>query len=203
MSRDDDVNAYWEAQAADYDVSTPEEGSGAYWRHVATNVVCQRSEVRDGDTIVDLGCGTGNVARTLAPHARRVIGVDRCAAMLDRAREDDSITWVEADMRQVAVPLGTDVVTACFSVSQLNGADRRALFERIHQKLTDGGLFILADWYANLPFEDIEGIEDWFPHHLVDGVAGMTVLKELEERGYRVVHEPLHPAVSVLTAMRM
>ena len=203
MSHADRVRAHWAARAGTYDAVEPTEGSGAYWRHVATNVLCQRTEVREDDTIVDLGCGTGNVARTLAPHAGRVIGVDFCPEMLDRARDELGVTWVEADAREVAVPLGTHVVTACFSLSQLLAEDRRALFERLHAKLTEGGLLVLADWYANLPFEDIEGIEGWFPHDLVDGVPAMTVLRELEERGYRVVHEPLHPAVSVLTAMRM
>jgi len=197
------VRAYWDARAADYDSEEPVEGSGAYWRHVATNVLCQRADVRKTDTIVDLGCGTGNVARTLAPHAKRVIGVDFSEAMLAQAAEDQAIAWVNADLRAAAVPLGTHVVTACFSVSQIDGEERRALFERLHKKLVEGGLLVLADWYANLPFDDIEGIEDWFPPEHVDEVAAMTVLRELEDRGYRVVHEPLHPAVSVLTAMRM
>jgi ArsR family transcriptional regulator len=37
--------------------------------------------------IADLGCGTGQMSRTLAPFVRRVIGVDASAAMLDAARE--------------------------------------------------------------------------------------------------------------------
>jgi SAM-dependent methyltransferase len=36
--------------------------------------------------VADLGCGTGETVATLAPHVERVIGVDREAAMLDRAR---------------------------------------------------------------------------------------------------------------------
>jgi ArsR family transcriptional regulator len=37
-------------------------------------------------TVADLGCGTGQVAAALAPHVRRVIGVDQSAAMLKAAR---------------------------------------------------------------------------------------------------------------------
>src|SRR5262245_56345693 len=37
--------------------------------------------------IADLGCGTGNVAATLAPNAKRVIGVDSSNAMLKAARK--------------------------------------------------------------------------------------------------------------------
>ena len=37
-------------------------------------------------TVADLGCGTGALAASLAPHVRRVIGVDQSAAMLKAAR---------------------------------------------------------------------------------------------------------------------
>ena len=37
-------------------------------------------------TVADLGCGAGTIAAALAPHVRRVIGVDQSAAMLRTAR---------------------------------------------------------------------------------------------------------------------
>jgi len=37
-------------------------------------------------TVADLGCGTGALAASLAPHVRRVLGVDQSAAMLRAAR---------------------------------------------------------------------------------------------------------------------
>ncbi len=37
--------------------------------------------------VADLGCGTGQISRTLAPFVRRVIGVDASDAMLEAARE--------------------------------------------------------------------------------------------------------------------
>lgn len=37
-------------------------------------------------TVADLGCGAGTVSAALAPHVRRVIGVDQSAAMLRTAR---------------------------------------------------------------------------------------------------------------------
>ncbi|MCP4804380.1 MAG: class I SAM-dependent methyltransferase [Proteobacteria bacterium] len=197
-----EARAWWDARAADYDAT---DDAARMWRHTATNVVCQRSEVRATDRVVDLGCGTGNVARTLAPHVERVIAVDCSPNMLRRAQEgpDLDITWVEGDLRTVAIPRGTHVVTACFALNELSDRDRLALFERVHDKLVDGGLLVIADWYWNVPFEDTEGIEGWFAPDRVVSVSGMQVMRELEERGYRAVHEPLHPAVSVLTAMRM
>ena len=52
-------------------------------------------------SVVDLGCGAGNVTRALKtrwPDAE-ISGVDGSNEMLKRARtEDPEITWVEADM---------------------------------------------------------------------------------------------------------
>jgi ubiquinone/menaquinone biosynthesis C-methylase UbiE len=41
----------------------------------------------EGWVVGDLGCGTGQVAATLAPFVRRVVGVDESAAMLKSARQ--------------------------------------------------------------------------------------------------------------------
>lgn len=198
----DEIRSFWDARAAAYDAT---DDAARMWRHIATNVVCQRTEARGTDRVVDLGCGTGNVARTLAPHVERVIAVDCSPAMLARAQDGapDGITWVEADLRDVAIPRGSAVVTACFALSELDHGERQALFERVHDKLIDGGLLILADWYWNVPFDQIEGIDGWFDPQRVTSICGTDVMQELEDRGYRAVHEPLHPAVSVLTAMRM
>ncbi len=40
-----------------------------------------------GWTVADLGCGTAQMAATVAPHVKRVIGVDQSAAMLKAARK--------------------------------------------------------------------------------------------------------------------
>ncbi len=43
--------------------------------------------VRDGDTVIDYGCGVGRVTRALAEHYRcRILAVDRSAQMLQHAR---------------------------------------------------------------------------------------------------------------------
>ena len=80
-------------------------------------------------TIVDLGCGVGNVTRLLAerwPDAR-ITGVDNSAAMLERAREgtrdNARFEWVEADVGAFAPPNGVDLI---FSNAALHWLDDHA-----------------------------------------------------------------------------
>jgi ArsR family transcriptional regulator len=61
-------------------------------------------------TVADLGCGTGALAAELAPHVRRVIAVDRSAAMLRAARRRaagvENVEWHEADLAALPLPDG-------------------------------------------------------------------------------------------------
>lgn len=47
-----------------------------------------RSFTRPGDTVLDLGCGTGNLTRVLAAAGLRVAGCDISGQMLERAARD-------------------------------------------------------------------------------------------------------------------
>lgn len=50
---------------------------------------------RSDDTVLDVGCGTGNVAVTAARRGAQVTGLDIAPAMLDEARENAAIAGVE------------------------------------------------------------------------------------------------------------
>ena len=96
-------------------------------------------------TIVDLGCGAGNVTRILAerwPKAR-VVGLDNSAAMLAKARASGvaGIDWREAELAAWAgspVPAAADVV---FSNAALHWLDDHAgLFPRLFSAVAQGGI---------------------------------------------------------------
>jgi trans-aconitate 2-methyltransferase len=65
-------------------------------------------------TVVDLGCGPGNLTVTLAerwPDAK-VIGIDSSAAMIDAARHLEGIEAIHADLREWAPPSPVGVVVS-------------------------------------------------------------------------------------------
>ena len=66
----------------------------------------------DAASVLDLGCGTGELAAALAKD-RAVTGVDPAAAMLDIARRrqgGDRVTWVQADAQSVRLGRRFDLV---------------------------------------------------------------------------------------------
>ena len=94
-------------------------------------------------TIVDLGCGAGNVTAFLAkrwPRAR-IVGVDNSKEMLDQARAsvagDAMQEWIEADIATWAPRESVDVV---YSNAALHWQDDHArLLPRIFDWIAPGG----------------------------------------------------------------
>jgi len=73
--------------------------------------------------VVDVGTGTGKLARLLAPHVRRVDAFDRSEEMVAAARAAtgaENVRFAAADVRQVPLPDGcADLVVAGWAVSYL------------------------------------------------------------------------------------
>ena len=95
------------------------------------------------DTIVDLGCGAGNVTALLAerwPHAR-ITGVDNSKEMLAQARTSASGAgheWIEADIAAWTPSHPVDVV---YSNAALHWqGDHARLFPRIFDWVAPGGV---------------------------------------------------------------
>jgi SAM-dependent methyltransferase len=110
-------------------------------------------------TILDLGCGTGIHAWGFAQKGYQVLGLDRSADMLAKARErsnkagpnrSGSVEFLQADIRDFKLNLCFDVVVALFHVISYLPAncDLEAAFGRIAEHLEPGGLLIFDHWYG-------------------------------------------------------
>ncbi|HWG73059.1 MAG TPA: class I SAM-dependent methyltransferase [Acidimicrobiales bacterium] len=113
--------------------------------------VVARLGATSGETILDLGCGTGrDVERVLdsVPDAR-IVGVDGSKQMLARARDrfagrPGRVTLMWADLRE---PLHLDgPVDAAMSVAALHWVyDHDTVFDSVARALRPGGRFV-AEW---------------------------------------------------------
>ncbi len=97
-------------------------------------------------SVLDLGCGTGELAASLAT-TRAVTGVDPAAAMLAVAAGrpgGNIVTWVAADARSVRLGRRFDLVLLTGHAFQvfLTDDDQRAALATIAAHLAPGGRFI-------------------------------------------------------------
>ncbi len=100
-----------------------------------------RVHLEQPQTIVDLGCGTGNVTRVLRSRWRnsRVIGVDGSPQMLAEARKDDAgIAWELSDLATWSPAQKFDLVFSNAALHWLD--DHPSLFERLAGNILAGGV---------------------------------------------------------------
>ncbi len=103
----------------------------------------------EDDLVVDLGCGTGQLAIPLARHARAVVGLDPEGDMLARARAAaaeggaaQDIAWMlgsDADVPALRTLLGDGSVGAACIGQALHWMDHETLFPALHPLLRAGG----------------------------------------------------------------
>ena len=108
-------------------------------------------------SVLDLGCGTGNHALLLARRGYEVVGVDRSEGMLTHARrkaarqtDGKPISFCQGDLRFIDLGREFDAVLMMFAVLsyQQGNADVVAALQTVRRHLRAGGLFIFDVWYG-------------------------------------------------------
>ena len=105
--------------------------------------------------VLDVGCGTGEIARRLAPRVDRVDAVDLSYAMLAKGKDSPggdaaNLAWIhgEAESAEVTPPYG--LITAA---SSLHWMDWAVVLPRFAQLLTAAGVLAIVFEYASGPPE--------------------------------------------------
>ena len=151
------MDQFWDKRAADdpyHWVMTEKHGweEDEYYNtgkeHVETLVlpfIREHNKSPSDLSILDIGCGTGRMAKFLADHFHTVIGTDVSKEMIDKAQEDHADLNIEflvttgRDLQQIA----SNSLDVCFSFATLQHVSRKswviAHFAEIHRILKDGG----------------------------------------------------------------
>jgi cyclopropane fatty-acyl-phospholipid synthase-like methyltransferase len=104
-----------------------------------------RAHVREGSTLLDLGCGIGITSELAARRARKVVGVDLSPTLIEYARA--TVKGVEFHTGDIAsIDLGERFDTiALFDVYEHLPAGRRAeLWRAIDRQLANPGLVLMT-----------------------------------------------------------
>lgn len=130
------------------------------FRPFAEQLVARLAPTR-GDSVIDVACGTGIVARVarerLGPEAR-IVGVDVAPAMLAVARTVDStIDWRQGNAVALPVTAGEAfTVLTCHQGLQFM-PEKPAAIGEMRRVLAPGGRLAVATWCA---LEDNPGVRD-------------------------------------------
>lgn len=124
----------------------------------------------DARSVLDVGCGTGELACRLARRGIEVVGVDPAVASLDVARtkpRSDAIRWIHGDATSLP-DLSVDLAVMTGNVAQVFLADDawEETLDGIHGALRDGGWFVFEtrdparraweEWTRDASFETVQ-----------------------------------------------
>ncbi|WP_135822664.1 class I SAM-dependent methyltransferase [Halostella litorea] len=170
------------------------------------DLVVEHAAPRDGDTVLDLGTGTGAIALALADDAGRVIGRDISEGMLEQAeakaaeRGLDNVEFGEGRFREPNVPddADVDVVTTNFALHHLSDDEKREAIDAVAaldpRRFVVGDVMLFDEPDPDAPFYSPE----------VDDPATVGVLADaLTDAGFALTAvELVDEQVGVLAAER-
>jgi ubiquinone/menaquinone biosynthesis C-methylase UbiE len=117
------------------------------WRGLVVSQVAPRPD----DVIVDVGCGTGTLARLLhqAQPASRIIGVDPDPDVLAFARRKAELEWrvgMGDELTEIVGPGTASAVVSSLVLHQCAMPVKRAILASMFSVLRPGGRLVIADY---------------------------------------------------------
>lgn len=159
--------------------------------------LCEYGIGLPGQKIVDLGTGTGTLARGLAARGSHVIGLDPSPAMLEQARQLSESAQLKVDYR-VATAENTGLPSASIDAVTAGQCwhwfDRPRAVQEVARILKTNGCIAIAhfDWIrskGNIAEITEQLIEAHNPDWTMGGRYGLypTCLRDLNEGGFRKI----------------
>jgi SAM-dependent methyltransferase len=143
---------------------------------------------REGGPVLDLGCGTGRLARGIAKAGIPVVGVDRSPELLGRAESLSGslpVEWVQGDARtfDLGRKFRLALMTAHAFQSMLTEEDQDALLSRVAAHLQRGSAFAFVTRNPAVRARGAEGpAQPWRSYQdLLGRWVDVTILSRWDE----------------------
>jgi len=171
--------------------------------------------VKPGDSVLDLGCGTGALSLRAAKRGARVKAIDINPGMLDRARSkakeanlSQRVEFVEMGVAELEKEedQNYDAVMSGLCLSELNDGELDHTIREVHRILKTGGLFLVVDEVRpkNLFRRFINSLFRALLKAFIFLISGTTTrgLKDFESRiernGFRIISSQLNKGQNFL-----
>lgn len=120
---------------------------------------CAAAGVRPGAAVLEVGCGTGQLTRSLLARGLRVTAVEPGRRLIARARDRldglGEVEFVNARLEDASLPSAR--YAAAFSASAIHWVDPDVGWRRLADVLVDGGSLVLVSYVG---VEDPRSAED-------------------------------------------
>jgi 2-polyprenyl-3-methyl-5-hydroxy-6-metoxy-1,4-benzoquinol methylase len=178
-------------------VATPYDKIADHFDHVRTKLNPKEAQylalvlepLRQGSTILDLGCGTGcPIAMHIASRGHRVLGVDGSEAMLAIARKAlPEHRWIHDLIERVEFNEAFDAVVCWDSLFHLPRRFHEPIIRKIHCWLAPGGGFMVNS--GGLVNDDDSGFTDtMFGHEFFyDSLPPGRMVRTTNETGFEII----------------
>jgi ubiquinone/menaquinone biosynthesis C-methylase UbiE len=168
-----------------YDEKQGDTGDNWHQTLIDPGLLARIGSVATGTRVLDLGCGNGYIARQLARSGARVIGVDRSAELIDRARAREAaaplgVVYHQADAAHLPMLADNSFDLGVANMSLMDIEDAAGALREMGRVLAPGGRFVFS---ISHPCFDVDTRSDYF----VDGTADPpTVFRKVA--GYQELH---------------
>jgi ubiquinone/menaquinone biosynthesis C-methylase UbiE len=147
MPRQPDARSYgsvFDEVAEDYDRHRPT------YPDVLLDRACEEAGIGPGAAVLEIGCGTGQLTRSLLARGLRVTAVEPGQQLIARARDQCSgvgdVQFVNARLEDASLPRAK--YAAVFSASAIHWIDPDVSWRRMADALADGGSLALLSYFG-------------------------------------------------------
>lgn len=130
--------------AEDYDRHRPS------YPDVLVDEACEAAGIGPGSGVLEIGCGTGQLTRSLLARDLRVTAVEPGAQLLARARDQldgaGDVRFVNARLEDALLPAAR--YDAVFSASAIHWVDPDVSWRKVADALVDGGSLALLSYFG-------------------------------------------------------